>query len=216
MHVAILDTFLAFLPLQADGASAPATEPLLGAQLGTDGPDLFRYVLVCGFLVLLIALLGVGFRKLVASGMRARAGRRALQTIDVLPLGGKAKVAVVRCYDKSYLIGIGDKEIRLLDTLEAESTETDEAPELTVLPAGARPKARTADPVKPVKSGPAPEPKPKVARKAGDFLQALKARVGDDAPARAAASDAVKRGAARKKQAAGARERGLPGGGILG
>ena len=49
-----------------------------------------------------------------------------------------------------------------------------------------------------------------------EVLQALKARVGDDEPARAAASDAVRRGAARKKQAAGSRERGLPGGGILG
>jgi flagellar biogenesis protein FliO len=181
-----------------DGVPRAGVAELAGSQ----GPDLLRYVLVCGFLILLIVALGWGFKRLSAGSLRGRAGRRALQTLDVLPLGGRAKVAVVRCYDKSYLIGIGDKEIRLLDALDAAETETDEAPELSALNA--------------------------VGRTAGGFLAALKARVGEvpeRKPARpAAAASAVHAAASvlrppRPAQAAAAaapRAPRLPGGGLLG
>ncbi len=88
--------------------------------MGTSGPDLTRYLLVCGFLIALIAALGFGFRKLLAGNLRARAAKRSLQTLDVLPLGSKQRLAVVRCYDRSYLIGVGEKEITLLADLEYE------------------------------------------------------------------------------------------------
>jgi flagellar biogenesis protein FliO len=131
--------------------------PQAGALAGGEGPDLLRYLLVCGFLILVIAGLGFGFRRLMGAGMRGRGARRALQVVDVLPLGGKAKVAVVRCYDRSYLLGIGDKEIRLLDALASDANETDEAPELTALAA------------------------PAALRRAGGFLDALRSRLGDPA-----------------------------------
>ena len=99
--------------------------PLLAAEgladtTGYEGPDLVRYLLVCGFLVGLVVLLGYGFKRLVATSLRARASRRSLETLDVLPLGGKQKLAVVRCYDRSFLIGLGEKEVALLAELDPE------------------------------------------------------------------------------------------------
>ena len=88
-----------------------------------DGPGLWRYLLVCGFLVGLVALLGYGFRRLVGTSMKARAARRSLETLDVLPLGRKQKLAVVRCYDRSFLIGLGEKEITLLAELDRDEEQ---------------------------------------------------------------------------------------------
>ena len=102
---------------------------------GAEGPDLTRYLMVCGFLVLLILLLGVGMRKVTAAGWVGRGSARTLETLDVLPLGGRQKLAVVRCYDRSYLIGMGDKEVRLLAALDPEQEESDQAPADTVLEA---------------------------------------------------------------------------------
>ena len=51
--------------------------------------------------------------------MRARAARRSLQVLDVLPLGGKQRLAVVRCYDRTFLLGLGEKEVGLVSELDA-------------------------------------------------------------------------------------------------
>ena len=86
---------------------SPAVLALEATNLGgTSGPDLTRYFLVCGGLLLLAALLGFGFRRVVGRTLSARAAQRSLQVIDVLPLGGKQKLAVVRCYDRSFLLGL--------------------------------------------------------------------------------------------------------------
>jgi flagellar biogenesis protein FliO len=82
-----------------------------------EGPDLTRYLLVCGGLVLAIAALGLGFQRLVAGAWRTRAGKRALQILDLLPLGGKQRIAVVRVYDRCFLLGLGDKEVALITEL---------------------------------------------------------------------------------------------------
>lgn len=161
--------------------------PDLSGLAGAEGPDLTRYLAVCGILILLVAGLGVGLRRLARSGWRAHARARALQAVDVLPLGGRQKLAVVRCYDRSFLIGVGDKELCLIAALGEEPAGSDEAPELTALDA------------------PTPElaPPPAGLPKRERFLAALRARAGDAAvlpptPARAS-------GAPR-----------LPGGGLLG
>lgn len=81
------------------------------------GPDLSRYFFVCGLLVACIAILGLAFRGLFARTLKARASRRSLQVVDVLPLGGKQRLVVVRCYDRVFLLGQGDKELRHLAEL---------------------------------------------------------------------------------------------------
>jgi len=88
--------------------------------VGTQGPDLTRYLLVCAGLLLLVGALAWAARRFLAGAVRARAERRSLQVLDMLPLGGKQRVAVVRCYDRAFLLGLGDKEVRLLSELDQE------------------------------------------------------------------------------------------------
>jgi len=60
------------------------------------GPDMTRYLIVCGAtLGALVGLLWL-FRKFVARQLQARAAKRSLQVLDVLPLAGKQKLVVVR------------------------------------------------------------------------------------------------------------------------
>jgi len=82
-----------------------------------------------------ICTLGVMLRKLMARTVRKRASKRSLQVMDVLPLGGKQRLAVVRCYDRSFLLGIGDKEVRAIAELDAEEVLAPEAPEEEVIEA---------------------------------------------------------------------------------
>lgn len=90
--------------------------PRLG---GTQGPDLTRYLLVCAGLVVLVGVLAWGARRFLAGTLKARAAKRALQIMDVLPLGGRQRLAVVRCYDRTFLLGLGDKEVSLVSELDA-------------------------------------------------------------------------------------------------
>lgn len=86
--------------------------------LGAAGPDLTRYFLVCAALVLLTGGLLLAFRKGLAATVRARAARRSLAVVDVLPLGGRHKLLVVRCYDRTFLLGAGDKELAPIAELD--------------------------------------------------------------------------------------------------
>jgi flagellar biosynthetic protein FliO len=98
------------------------------------GPDLTRYLVVC--VASIAALLGLAWllRRTVGGRFRARAARRSLQVLDVLPLAGKQKLVVVRCYDRSFLIGTGEKEVRMLAELDAAPRTGDE-----IVPSEARP-----------------------------------------------------------------------------
>jgi flagellar biogenesis protein FliO len=86
---------------------------------GSEGPDLTRYLLVCAGLILLVGALAWLAKRLLAGQMQRRAARRSLQVLDVLPLGGKLRLAVVRCYDRTFLLGLGDKEVGLVSELDA-------------------------------------------------------------------------------------------------
>lgn len=105
--------------------NAPAILALLAPDesalrpLGAMGPDLGRYVLVCAVLVVLAGGLLLALRKGLAASLRARATRRSLAVIDVLPLGGRQRVVVLRCYDRTFLIGAGDKELTPIAELDA-------------------------------------------------------------------------------------------------
>jgi flagellar biosynthetic protein FliO len=89
--------------------------PALG---GTEGPDLTRYLLVCAGLLLLVGGLAWAARRFLSGTLKARAARRAMQVVDVLPLGGRQRLAVVRCYDRTFLLGLGDKEVSLVTELD--------------------------------------------------------------------------------------------------
>jgi flagellar biosynthetic protein FliO len=86
------------------------------------GPDMTRYVLVCFLLLGLIGGAAFLFRRFVASSVRARASKRSLQIVDLLPLGGKQRLCVVRCYDRTFALGLGDKEVSLIAELDAVAT----------------------------------------------------------------------------------------------
>ena len=92
--------------------------PALESTLPGQGPDLTRYFLVCGALLVSTGGLAYLFRRFLAHRLRERASRRSLQVLDVLPLGTKQKVAVVRCYDRSFVLGVGDKEVHLIAELD--------------------------------------------------------------------------------------------------
>lgn len=94
------------------------------APLPSGGPDLTRYLAVCGILLLAILALAWGFKKLVGGAVRARAASRSLQVIDLLPLGGKQRLAVVRCYDRTFALGLGEKEVSLVAEIDAVHAES--------------------------------------------------------------------------------------------
>lgn len=103
---------------------ATTTLALLGtaasqaSRTGAQGPDLTRYILVCTLLLVALGALGWGMKKLVAGAVRQRADKRSLQVMDLLPLGGKQRLAVVRCYDRTFALGLGEKEIALIAELD--------------------------------------------------------------------------------------------------
>ena len=88
------------------------------AHLAGSAPDLTRYILVV--VVLIVALVGIayGFRRLIAGSLKSRASTRSLAVIDVLPLGGKRQLTVVRCYDRTFALGLGEKHVTFVAELD--------------------------------------------------------------------------------------------------
>ena len=96
---------------------------------GTAGPDLTRYFAVCGVLILATLGLAWGLRRLVTGNLKVRAAQRSLHIVDVLNLGGKRKLAVVRCYDRTFVLGLGEREVTPVAELDPViGTETPAAP----------------------------------------------------------------------------------------
>jgi flagellar biogenesis protein FliO len=107
------------IPIQPFAALSWASEAGPPTSLGgTEGPDLTRYLVVCSLLLLGILALAWGFRRLVGKNLAARAAQRSLEVMDVLPMGGKQRLAVVRCYDRTFLLGMGEKELSLVAELD--------------------------------------------------------------------------------------------------
>lgn len=70
-------------------------------------------------LVLAIVGMAWAFRRSVARFWRSRAAARSLQVLDVLPLGGKRQLTVVRCYDRTFALGLGEREVSLIAELDS-------------------------------------------------------------------------------------------------
>jgi flagellar biogenesis protein FliO len=104
---------------QLGGETAQAVNEL-PLETGLPGVDMTRYALVCLGLVVAILGLAWGFRKVVSGNIRGRASRRAMKVVDILPLGGKRQLAVVRCYDRTFVLGLGERDVTLISELDAE------------------------------------------------------------------------------------------------
>lgn len=103
--------------IAAEGTEAVGT---LEPSTGLPGVDMTRYALVCVGLVAAILALAWGFRRALAGNLRGRAGRRSMRVVDVLPLGGKRQLAVVRCYDRTFVLGLGERDVSLVTELDAD------------------------------------------------------------------------------------------------
>ena len=71
----------------------------------------------------MVIALACGFRRLAAGSLRTRASQRSLQVLDVLPLGGKRKLSVVRLYDRTFALGVGEREVTLVAELDPVTVE---------------------------------------------------------------------------------------------
>ncbi|MEW6073155.1 MAG: flagellar biosynthetic protein FliO [Planctomycetota bacterium] len=100
-------------------AALPAAlqDPAAG---GYGGPDLTWYLASCALIVGGIGVVGWLLRRLLGRAIRMRAARRSLEIVDLLPLGGRQRLVVVRCYDRSFLVGLGEKEVHPIAELAAE------------------------------------------------------------------------------------------------
>lgn len=113
------------LPVAVQGLQRAAGPASSGGLTLSDGPDLGWLMGVVGALVVAACGLAFGFRKLLLSTVKQRASRRELQVVDLLPLGGKRQLAVVRCYDRTFALGLGEKDVSLVAELDHEAVELD-------------------------------------------------------------------------------------------
>jgi len=105
---------MAVLPPQTGGAP--------GASMAPGGPDLVGYLLTCGFVLALVLGAAWLLRRFLSGALKARAAARSLSVVDVLPLGGRQRLVVVRCYDRTFLLGQGEKEVRAIGELDVEAS----------------------------------------------------------------------------------------------
>lgn len=117
-------------------------EAAFGTQAAAmPGLDMTRYAAVCLGLVVMILLLGWGFKRFLAGNLRTRAGERSMKVVDVLPLGAKRQLAVVRCYDRTFVLGLGEREVNLVTELDVDEDVEGALPAADPTATAARPPA---------------------------------------------------------------------------
>ena len=125
-----LASFDPALPQAEQGLDAASSGGLLADGLaglgGAANQSVLEALAVCALAVGALLVLSVFVRRLTRGAWRSRAARRSLEMLDLLPLGGQRRVAVLRCYDRTFLVGLGDKEVSLLAELDPP---TDVSPE---------------------------------------------------------------------------------------
>ena len=109
--------------------------PSLG---GKAGPDLTWLMTTSAVLILTIGAVAYGFRRLVMGGMKGRAAKRDLRVLDVLPLGGKRQLAVVRCYDRTFALGLGEKTVEMVAEMDSAAVDLDRGQGREAAPSRAR------------------------------------------------------------------------------
>ena len=94
---------------------------------GVEDPSYGRYILICAGIIALVAGSGYAVRRLIGGTLKRRAAARSLRVVDVLPLGTKQRLCVVQCYDRTFLVGQGEKEVSLVAELDAVVAEQAQA-----------------------------------------------------------------------------------------
>ncbi|QDU70009.1 flagellar biosynthetic protein FliO [Engelhardtia mirabilis] len=87
---------------------------------GGVGIEWTRYLMACIGILSLLGLGAIGLRKLVQGTAQGRAMRRSLKVIDVLTIGRKQRLVVVSCYDRTLVLGVGEKEVSLVAEVDGE------------------------------------------------------------------------------------------------
>ncbi|MEM1449979.1 MAG: flagellar biosynthetic protein FliO [Planctomycetota bacterium] len=105
--------------------TAPDVAADAPVRLGGAAPDLSWLTAVVAVFVVTMAGIAFGFRKLLTGAIKARSSRRDLRVLDVLPLGGKRQLAVVRCYDRTFALGLGERSVDLVAELDTEAVDVD-------------------------------------------------------------------------------------------
>lgn len=83
------------------------------------GPDLSRYFTVVGLMVVTLLAVGYGIKRLASTSGRLGRNRKGMAMVDMLPLGGRRQLVIVRCYDRTFALGLGEKEVRFIAELDA-------------------------------------------------------------------------------------------------
>ncbi|MCA9002284.1 MAG: flagellar biosynthetic protein FliO [Planctomycetes bacterium] len=92
------------------------------------GPDLTRYFAVLGGVAIVLVMTAYGLKKVVAKGgFRMKGAARSLEVLEVLPLGSRRQMAVVRCYDRTFALGLGEKNVSMLAELDADMIQHERA-----------------------------------------------------------------------------------------
>ncbi|MFT7676853.1 MAG: flagellar biogenesis protein FliO [Planctomycetota bacterium] len=102
------------------------------------GPDLTRYFTVVGLMVAVLMAVAYGLKRIAAKTGRLGRDRKGLTMVEVLPLGGRRQVAIVRCYDRTFALGLGEKDVSLiaeLDPITPPQPVTAETPGAASVPA---------------------------------------------------------------------------------
>ncbi|MEL6431163.1 MAG: flagellar biosynthetic protein FliO [Planctomycetota bacterium] len=99
-----------------------ATRPIVAAG---NAPDLSMLMGVAAVLVVLIGALAYAFRRVVLVQLKQRAAGKDMAVLEVLPLGGKRQLAVVRCFDRTFALGLGERDVSLVAELDRDAVERD-------------------------------------------------------------------------------------------
>lgn len=146
---------------------------LVPAQAGaTSGVDVTRYLLACLVVVGLLCIGAWFLSRLGRGSLVGRAKKRSLQMVDVLPLGRRQRLCVARVYDRTFVLGVGEREVALVAELDSDDDRAAQA----LLESGQQP-ANTSRP--------------------GSFAALLKGALGGGAGGGAAAAVAANARAAR-------------------
>ena len=97
-----------------------APSPALAETASTSlAQGLGQAAVVVALFIGALGLCALGAKRLFANGLRARAERRSLAVVDILPLGPKQRACVLRCYDRTFLLGLGEREVCSIAELDA-------------------------------------------------------------------------------------------------
>ncbi len=86
--------------------------------LAAEGLDMSRYLFACLVVLGLLCLGAFALARLKNSALVQRAKKRSLRVVDVLPLGRKQRLCVVRAYDRTFVLGVGEREVSLVAEID--------------------------------------------------------------------------------------------------